>query len=60
MTEIERNYMAEYEDGDFEVFGSFGNDDAVTREAMEYEPEHGILFNVFELNGNYYIIRTVF
>lgn len=52
-------YKAEYEDENFEII--YANDDreAMT-EAIKYEDEHGIIFNLFEIDKNYDEIRMVY
>ena len=57
---MEKIYKAEYEDNEIEVFSFCDNDTEAMEEARSYEKEHGILFNLFELNENYDEIRTVF
>ena len=53
-------YQAVYADEDMEIFDSFGDDNDVLSEAKFHESEHGILFNLFELNENYEEIRTIY
>ena len=53
-------YRADYEDGELEVFSYCENDDEAMREAESYESEHGIVFNLFELNEDFEEIRTVY
>ena len=53
-------YKAEYADGEMEVFSYCDNDKEAVKEAESYEEEHGTLFNLFEVNENYEIIRTVY
>ena len=53
-------YQAVYADEDMEIFYSFGNDNEVVNEAKFHELEHGILFNLFELDENYEVIRTIY
>lgn len=56
---MDKIYKAEYEDGEFEIITS-DNDTSAMPEAESYEDEHGILFNLFEVNADYEEIRTVF
>ncbi len=55
-----RTYKAEYEDDEIEVFGYCSTDDEALDEAFSFEDEHGTLFNLFELDDNYEVIRTIF
>lgn len=57
---MSRIYKAEYEDENIEVFSYCDNDKEAMKEARSYENEHGILFNLFEVNEDYEEIRTVF
>ena len=52
-------YKAEYEDENFEIIYA-SNDSEAIAEANEYEEEHGIVFNVYEINENYEEIRFVY
>lgn len=53
-------YRADYADEDqIAVFEADTDDDAI-QEALSYEKEYGTLFNVFEVDENYDVIRTVF
>lgn len=52
-------YKAEYEDEDFEIIYA-DNDNEAMKEAESYEDEHGIVFNLFEIDENYNEIRTVY
>lgn len=58
-TKPEKEYKAEYEDGEF-VLITCKNDDEATQEAYSFEEEHGTLFNLFEIDENYDEIRTIF
>lgn len=55
-------YKAEFEDEELEIMKCDNDTDAMT-EAESYEEEHGILFNLYELNElneDYEEIRTVY
>lgn len=54
----EMQYRADYADGNMEII-SAENDDKALQEAWLYEKEHGILFNLFEINEQYEEIRTI-
>ena len=51
-------YKAVYEDEEFEIIYA-DNDNEAMKEADRYEIEHGIVFNLFEIDENYDEIRTV-
>lgn len=51
-------YRAEYADENFEIIDREKDDDAL-REAWSYELEHGILFNLSEVNEDYDEVRTI-
>lgn len=53
-----KNYKAEFEDDNFELIDA-ENDTEALNEAWEFEDEHGTLFNLFEIDKNDDIIRTV-
>ena len=53
-------YKAEYADGEMEVFSYCNNDKEAMEEAESCEDEHGIVFNLFEVDENYDEIRTVY
>ena len=53
-----KEYKAEFEDEEFEIF-SAENDDEAMKTAFSFEEEHGTLFNVFEIDKNYDEIRTI-
>lgn len=55
---MSRIYKSEYEDNEIEVFFC-GTDEEALKEAYEYESVHGTLFNLFEVNEDYDIIRTI-
>ena len=57
---IDRIYKAEYEDGEFEIFSYCNNDKEAMSEAELHENEHGVLFNLLELNDDFDEIRTVY
>lgn len=57
---MSRIYKAEYEDEEMEVFSYCDNDEEAMKEAESYEKEHGIVFNLFELDENYDVIRTIY
>lgn len=59
ITRTWKTYEAEYEDNEIEVFDS-ENDTEAFSEACEYEKEHGIIFNLYELDENYDKVRTVY
>ena len=52
-------YKVEYEDEEFEIIYA-DNDNEAMKEAYKYESQHGIVFSLFEINYNYYEIRTVY
>ena len=52
-------YKAVYEDEEFEVIYA-DNDREAMKEADKYESEHGIVFNLFEIDENYEEVRTVY
>ena len=52
-------YKAEYEDENFEIIHA-DNDREAMKEAEKYEEEHGIVFNLFEIDENYDEVRTVY
>lgn len=52
-------YKADYEDDNFEVIYA-DNDKEAMEEAEKYENEHGILFNVYEIDDDYNEIRTIY
>ena len=52
-------YEALYEDEEFEIIYA-DNDNEAMKEAYKYESQHGIVFSLFEINYNYYEIRTVY
>lgn len=56
---MSRIYKAEYEDDEIEVFSYCDTDEEALKEAYDYEKEHGTLFNLFEVNEDYDIIRTI-
>ena len=53
-------YKAEYADGEMEVFSYCDNDKEAMEEAERCEDEHGIVFNLFEVDENYNEIRTIY
>ena len=57
---MSRIYKAEYEDGEMEVFSYCDDDKEAMEEAESCESEHGILFNLFEVDENFDEIRTVY
>lgn len=57
---MSKMYKAEYADENMEVFSYCDNDEEAMKEAESYENEHGMLFNLFELDENYEVIRTVY
>lgn len=54
-----KDYKAVFEDGEFEIIFA-KNDREAFEEAQELENEHGIVFDIFEIDENYNEIRTVF
>lgn len=52
-------YKAVYEDEEFEIIYA-DNDNEAMKEADKYESEHGIVFNLFEINEDYDEVRTVY
>lgn len=54
-----KTYSAEYEDGNFEIIHA-KNDKEAFDEAEKEEVEHGLIFNIYELDENYDEIRFVF
>ena len=55
-----KTYKAEFADDEIEVFSYCSNDDEALKEAFSMESEHGTLFNLFEVDEDYNILRTVF
>ena len=53
-------YKAVYADEDMEIFCSSCDDDEVFFEAKSYETDHGILFDLFEIDEHYEEIRSIF
>lgn len=54
-----KTYKAEYADENFEIIYADNDVEAMT-EASQYEEEHGIIFNLYEINENYEEIRMVY
>ena len=52
-------YKAVYEDDEFEIIYA-ANDNEAMKEADKYESEHGIIFNLFEIDEDYDDVRTVY
>lgn len=52
-----RTYKAEFADDEIEVFSYCSNDDEALKEAFSMESEHGTLFNLFEVDEDYNILR---
>lgn len=52
-------YKADYADDNFEVIYA-DNDKEAMKEAEKYESEHGIVFNVFEIDEEYNEVRTIY
>ena len=52
-------YKAVYEDEEFEIIFA-DNDNEAIKEADTYEKQHGIVFNLFEIDENYDEVRTVY
>ena len=55
-----KTYKAEYADENFEIFSYCDDDAEAIQEAKAYQQEHGILFNLFEVDEEYNVIRTIF
>lgn len=53
-----KQYKAEYADENFEIFYA-DNDSQAIENAVDYEKEHGIVFNLFEINENYDEVRMI-
>ncbi len=53
-----KTYKIEFEDGEFEI--DWGNDEDIFMIACGYEEEHGIPFNIFEIDIDDNEIRTVY
>lgn len=53
-------YKAEYADENMEIFCCPGGDAEALCEARNHTWEHGILFNLYELDENYEVIRTIY
>lgn len=51
-------YKAVYADEEFEIIYAV-NDCQAMKAAFRYESEHGLVFNLFEIDENYDEIRTV-
>lgn len=54
-----KTYSAEYEDGEFEIILA-ENDRKAFEEAEKEEVEHGLIFNIHEVDENYEEVRLVF
>mgnify|MGYP000944871279 CR=1 FL=1 len=52
-------YKAEFEDGEMEIFEARTSDKAM-EEAFNMAKDHGDVFNVTALDGNYNEIETIF
>lgn len=52
-------YKADYADENFEIILADNDRDAM-KEAEKYEAQHGIVFNLYEIDENYDEIRTVY
>lgn len=52
-------YKAEYADEQFEIIYA-DNDNEAMKEAESYEKEHGIVFNLFEIDENYENTRMIY
>lgn len=52
-------YNIEYEDGNFEIILA-ENDRKAFEEAKKEEVEHGLIFNIYEVDENYEEVRLVF
>ena len=52
-------YKADYADENFEIILA-DNDHEAMKEAESYEAQHGIVFNLYEIDENYNEIRTVY
>ena len=53
-----RIYKAEYEDEEMVVFER-DNDAEAMSEVFKHEKEHGIVYNLYELDENYDEVRTI-
>lgn len=53
-----KTYLADYEDDNFEIITS-NTDNEAYFEALDYEEEHGALYNLFEIDSDYNKIREV-
>ena len=53
-------YKAEYADENMEIFCCMGGDAEALTEARYHTREHGMLFNLFEVDENYDEIRTIY
>lgn len=60
MSKTNKLYKAEYEDDEFEIFAYCSSDSEAIKEAFSFEDEHGILFELDEINEDYDVIRRVF
>lgn len=54
-----KTYKVNYADENFEIVMA-NNDIEAWEEAEGYTEEHGNIFDIFEIDGNYEEIRTVF
>lgn len=52
-------YEAVYEDEEFEIIYA-ANDNEAMKEADKYESEHGIIFNLYEIDEDYDEVRMVY
>ena len=53
-----KQYKAIYEDDEMEVF-SANNDDEAKIEAWEMESEHGVLFDLHEIDEDYNEVKSI-
>ena len=60
MSKTNKLYKAEYEDDEFEIFAYCSSDSEAIKKAFSFEDEHGILFELDEINEDYDAIRRVF
>ena len=54
-----KTYKVNYADDNFEIVYA-DNDREAWEEAEKYTEDHGIIFDIFEIDENYEEIRTVF
>ena len=54
-----KTYRVELPGDEFEIIFA-ENDDEAMKKAWELEEQYGVIFNVFEIDDDYEIVKTVF